>query len=86
LTVQPLMAAHPDNLPGPAELCSLGLRRRQAEVLALLMQGKTARQIASELYLSPRTVEKHIAGAYQQLGAAGRCQAVITALCSAWPN
>ena len=68
-----------DGLPGPAELTALGLSRRQAEALALLMRGHTAAQIAEQLYLSRRTVEKHLAGAYARLGARTRSEAIVRA-------
>lgn len=37
----------------------LKLSRREGEVLALVIEGKTSRQIANKLYLSIRTVENH---------------------------
>ncbi len=66
--------------PGPEALRSLGLTPRQAEVLALALEGKTSRQIAFALCLSARTVEKHFEGVYGRLGAANRTQAVSIAL------
>jgi DNA-binding NarL/FixJ family response regulator len=64
----------------PSDLLSLGLTSRQAEVLALLAQGLSAREIADELYLSPRTVEKHLAATYERLGVNGHAQAIVRAL------
>jgi DNA-binding CsgD family transcriptional regulator len=69
-----------EELPGPDALRSLGLTPRQAEVLALALEGQTSGQIAFALSLSVRTVEKHFEGAYDRLGAANRAQAVSLAL------
>jgi DNA-binding NarL/FixJ family response regulator len=67
-------------LPRTADLRSLGLTSRQADVLALLVRGLTARQIGDELYLSPRTVEKHLAATYARLGVTTRAEAIVRAL------
>jgi len=45
----------------PAHLLTLGVSRRELEVLRLLAEGLTNREIGERLYLSPRTVEKHVA-------------------------
>ncbi|HEV2126276.1 MAG TPA: LuxR C-terminal-related transcriptional regulator, partial [Chloroflexota bacterium] len=59
------------------------LTRRELEVLRLLAIGRTNRQIASELFLSVRTVERHLSNIYRTLGMsgkAGRRAAAIAAL------
>jgi DNA-binding CsgD family transcriptional regulator/tetratricopeptide (TPR) repeat protein len=45
----------------PLALRELGVTEREAEVLTLLGDGLSNKEIASRLYLSPRTVERHIA-------------------------
>lgn len=43
------------------------LSAREKEVLILIVQGKTSKQIATDLYLSPRTVEAHRANIFSKL-------------------
>lgn len=45
----------------PAPFRSLNITRREMEVLSVLAEGLSNREIGERLYLSPRTVEKHIA-------------------------
>jgi DNA-binding NarL/FixJ family response regulator len=52
-----------------------GLTARQAEVLRLLAAGMSNKQIAAELYLSPATVERHLATIYRKLSVSGRVEA-----------
>jgi DNA-binding NarL/FixJ family response regulator len=49
-----------------------GLTPREREVLALLARGRSNQEIAGELVLSVRTVERHIANLYDKIGAVGR--------------
>lgn len=64
----------------PSALRSLGLTRRQADVLAEALRGQTAAEIADALALSRRTVEKHFEAIYARLGASNRSEAIVTAL------
>lgn len=52
---------------------------RELEVLRLIADGLTMRQVATRLGISPRTVESHIANLYRKLGAGGRVQAIARA-------
>ena len=56
------------------------LTRREAEVLGLLAQGLTNKEIAAVLWLSDRTVERHITGLYRKIGAPWRTEATAFAL------
>jgi DNA-binding CsgD family transcriptional regulator len=67
-------------LPGANALRALNLTPRQAEVMALALEGRTSAQIALALRLSTRTVEKHFEAIYDRLGAANRGQAISIAL------
>lgn len=49
-----------------------GLSAREIEVLRLLADGYSNQDIADRLVLSVRTVERHLASAYQKLGLSGR--------------
>ncbi|MGH2749587.1 MAG: LuxR C-terminal-related transcriptional regulator [Actinomycetota bacterium] len=49
-----------------------GLTDREAQILAMVATGQTNQQIAAELVLSIRTVERHLATVYQKLGLRGR--------------
>jgi predicted ATPase/DNA-binding CsgD family transcriptional regulator len=56
------------------------LTEREREVAALIGQGKTNREIAQELVLSKRTVEKHAANILSKLGLTSRAQIVRWAI------
>ncbi len=53
------------------------LTKREREVFELLVQDKTTRDIAKELFISEKTVRNHISNTMQKLGVKGRSQAVI---------
>mgnify|MGYP001335252905 FL=1 len=53
------------------------LTKREKEVFEILVQDKTTREIAEELFISEKTVRNHISNAIQKLGVKGRAQAVI---------
>ena len=44
------------------------LTRREEDVLRLLVEGRTAPQIAEELVVSPNTVKTHVRNLYRKLG------------------
>jgi DNA-binding NarL/FixJ family response regulator len=55
------------------------LTPRERQVLRLLAEGLTARQIGSRLAISPRTAERHASGLYRKLHVRTRVQAVARA-------
>jgi DNA-binding NarL/FixJ family response regulator len=57
----------------------LGLTTREGEVLSWLSKGKTNRDIAQILGLSPRTVDKHLEQIYAKLGVENRTAAAAIA-------
>jgi DNA-binding response OmpR family regulator/DNA-binding CsgD family transcriptional regulator len=65
----------------PAEFSSeLGLTTREGEVLSWLAKGKTNRDIAQILGLSPRTIDKHLEQIYSKLGVENRTAAAAIAV------
>ncbi|MEA3215989.1 MAG: hypothetical protein QOJ19_2145, partial [Acidimicrobiia bacterium] len=52
-----------------------GLSRREVEVLRLVADGRTAREIATQLFISSRTAEHHIQHVYTKIGVSGRAAA-----------
>ncbi len=62
----------------PAE--AFGLTAREQEVLALVATGLTDQQVAERLFLSPRTVGKHLQSIYRKLDVTSRSAATRFAL------
>ena len=66
--------------PRPATRANLaGLTRREVDVVTLLARNYGTQEIAGRLFLSPRTVENHIAAILTKLGAATRAEAAARA-------
>jgi two-component system response regulator DevR len=59
----------------PGESAVSGISAREREVLALLADGLTDREIAERLGISPRTVETHVGSLLSKLGVRNRAQA-----------
>ena len=62
-----------------------GLTRREHEILDLLAAGHSDTEIAATLYLSPRTVNNHVAAILAKLGVHNRKQAAAYAQRQATP-
>ena len=76
-----LRLAKDSGADAPAEFSSeLGLTAREGEVLSWLSKGKTNRDIAQILGLSPRTVDKHLEQIYSKLGVENRTAAAAIAV------
>lgn len=63
----------------PESLASLGLSRREAEVLACVADGKTNAEVALLLHITVRTVKKHLERIFDKLGVHTRTAAVAAA-------
>lgn len=75
-----LRLARDTSSDSPAEFSKeLGLTTREGEVLSWLSKGKTNRDIAQILGLSPRTVDKHLEQIYAKLGVENRTAAAAVA-------
>lgn len=55
---------------------SIGLSKREAEILALVAAGKTNLQISHQLNISVKTVKKHVEHIFRKLNAKSRIDAV----------
>ncbi|SFI79078.1 LuxR family transcriptional regulator, transcriptional regulator of spore coat protein [Thermoflavimicrobium dichotomicum] len=53
------------------------LTNREREVFELLVQDKTTKEIAKQLFISEKTVRNHISNVIQKLNVKGRSQAVV---------
>ena len=76
----PLLLLHEEGIELAAKpLQSLGLSRREAEVLAWVAEGKTNPEVALILGLSPRTVQTYVDRIFRKLGVETRTAAAAAA-------
>jgi non-specific serine/threonine protein kinase len=66
--------------PAPAAPPPHGLTAREMEILHLLAQRWTDKEIAAALFLSPRTVTTHVTGILNKLGVGSRREAAAVAI------
>jgi len=60
------------------------LTSREREVLQLMAEGKSNRQIGEALFISEKTVKNHVSNIFQKLGVDDRTQAVVLAIKHGW--
>jgi DNA-binding CsgD family transcriptional regulator len=74
------------DLPHAAEASSpeSSLSSREQQVLGLLARGLTDRQVAEELVIARKTVEKHVGAVLRKTGTTSRTAAVVRALEDGW--
>ncbi len=60
------------------------LSKREIEVLKLSAKGISNKNIAEQLFLSPRTVQVHLGSIFNKLGVASRTEAVLYGLRRGW--
>ncbi|MBV7699191.1 helix-turn-helix transcriptional regulator [Streptomyces sp. TRM70350] len=70
-------APAPKPVADPAQ--ALGLTTRERDVLRLVAGGRTNRQIAEELFISPKTASVHVSNILGKLGVSGRGEAAALA-------
>ncbi|MEZ5225668.1 MAG: response regulator transcription factor [Acidimicrobiales bacterium] len=75
ISPHPARRLHNEALEWPGR--SAGLTAREAEVLALITQGKSNAAIADLLHLSVNTIKGNIRSAYAKIGASNRVDAVL---------
>ena len=68
------LANDPADEKGNDGLVALGLSEREAEVAVLVTEGNTHREVGSTLFISPKTVEHHVAKIRQKLGVSTRAE------------
>jgi DNA-binding NarL/FixJ family response regulator len=72
-----------DSTPGapapPAEVVPFGLTDREREVLSLVAAGRSNGQIATALFISPKTASVHVSNILAKLGVSGRVEAAAVA-------
>jgi DNA-binding NarL/FixJ family response regulator len=56
------------------------LTQRETDILALLAEGKSNRDISRSLFLSEKTVKAHLAAVFRKLGVSNRTQAAMAAV------
>jgi non-specific serine/threonine protein kinase len=61
----------------PSAVASLGLTRREVEITAMVASGLSNQQIASQLFISRRTVETHVEHIFDKLAISSRVQLVV---------
>jgi DNA-binding NarL/FixJ family response regulator len=64
----------------PITPARFGLSPRESEVLLVLAEGRTNREIAERLFISERTVAVHVRRILAKLGVAGRVEATGLAI------
>jgi DNA-binding CsgD family transcriptional regulator len=79
LAVRPTASEPMDAVPTGVADPSAGLSPREVEVLRRLVAGATNREIAAELFISPRTVQSHMTNIFGKLGVGTRSAAVAYA-------
>jgi predicted ATPase/DNA-binding CsgD family transcriptional regulator/transcriptional regulator with XRE-family HTH domain len=66
--------------PVPGDTSSFGLTARELDVLRLLVEGHSDRQIGEALFIGARTVQTHVANLFAKLGVNTRAEAAVVAV------
>ncbi|HET7813749.1 MAG TPA: LuxR C-terminal-related transcriptional regulator [Candidatus Baltobacteraceae bacterium] len=66
--------------PAPPDPSEFDLTARENEILALLVEGLTNKEIAQRLVVSPRTIETHVERVLGKLGVGSRSRAIAKAV------
>jgi DNA-binding NarL/FixJ family response regulator len=64
----------------PKSEVDFGLTGRETEILELIAEGRSYQEIANQLFISPKTVRKHIENIYKKLQVHNKVEAVQLAL------
>jgi DNA-binding CsgD family transcriptional regulator len=76
------IAASAGVAPPPAhdDVSGFGLTLRELDVLRLIVEGKSDREIAEALFIGTRTVQTHVANLFAKLGVNARAEAAAVAV------
>jgi DNA-binding NarL/FixJ family response regulator len=75
-----VVAAPPKPKPAASQRNAMGLTTREIEVLGLIVEGKTDRQIADDLFISTGTASRHVANILHKLDVKSRSAAAAWAI------
>jgi DNA-binding NarL/FixJ family response regulator len=81
--LEALGTTSPVRTPAPGEHVSASpgrISRREREVLALVAEGRSNKEIAANLFVSPNTVKTHVASLLQKLDADSRAHLAAMAM------
>jgi DNA-binding CsgD family transcriptional regulator len=79
LDAAPDLAAVEALIQKPAGRAATGLTQRELQVLRLVAAGRTNRSIGADLFLSERTVDRHVSNILAKLGVSSRTEATAYA-------
>jgi HD-GYP domain-containing protein (c-di-GMP phosphodiesterase class II)/DNA-binding CsgD family transcriptional regulator len=74
------VAGHPTTRSGGGDGWPGGLTDREVEVLRLVARGRTNKDMAASLYLSAKTVGRHVENIYAKIGVNSRAAAAVYAM------
>jgi predicted ATPase/DNA-binding CsgD family transcriptional regulator len=78
---EPVQAQSDDQSRKPLDAAAkAGLTPRERDVLHLLVEGRTDKEIADTLFIGPRTVQTHVANLFVKLGVNARAEAAAVAV------
>jgi DNA-binding CsgD family transcriptional regulator len=69
------MTTYAVNGISPEDAQTVKLTKREVEVLTLVIEGKSSKEVADQLFVSKRTVDFHLANIYDKLNVTNRVQA-----------
>jgi DNA-binding CsgD family transcriptional regulator len=70
-----MMTTYAANSVSSEDTQSVKLTKREVEVLTLVIEGKSSKEVADQLFVSKRTVDFHLANIYEKLNVTNRVQA-----------
>jgi HD-GYP domain-containing protein (c-di-GMP phosphodiesterase class II) len=78
--VNAVLYAAGHHAPSPGKVVVAGLSEREVEVLRLLAHGHTMKQVANQLIISYKTVDRHVQNIYTKIGVSTRAGATLFAM------